>query len=134
MRGYDPSSCPALPCGERAKRGDTDYRACGAREETPVLDGSANRRVVVSRAAGLHARPCVAIATTVRRFQAKVKVCCGRRSVDARDVLQLLTLGAGEGTELLLVAEGPDGEQALEALQTLFANDFDLPPDRPGCP
>ncbi|NUQ65775.1 MAG: HPr family phosphocarrier protein [Pirellulales bacterium] len=88
---------------------------------------SANRRVIVSRPAGLHARPCLAIATTVRRFQSKVTIRCRRDTVDASDVLQLMSLAAGQGTELVLLASGPDAEEAVEALAQLFVNDFGLP-------
>ncbi|NUQ66205.1 MAG: HPr family phosphocarrier protein [Pirellulales bacterium] len=91
------------------------------------MDKSATRRVVVSRPTGLHARPCVAVATMARRFRSKIKVRCHRQTVDASDVLQLLTLGAGQGTELVLLADGPDAEEALDALEQLFANDFVLP-------
>lgn len=92
-----------------------------------MLEKSASRQVVVSRPAGLHARPCVAIANTVRRFQSKVKVRFGHHEVDASEVLQLLTLGAGEGAELTLLAHGSDAEEVLESLVRLFENDFGLP-------
>jgi len=94
---------------------------------------TATRRVMVSRPAGLHARPCVAIASTVRRFQSKVRISCGAQEADAGDVLQLLSLGAGQGSELVLTAMGADAEEVLDALVALFANDFGLSP-QPGAP
>lgn len=90
---------------------------------------TSTRRVTVVRRAGLHARPCLAIANTVRRFNAKVEICRGREKVNAGDVLQLMTLGAPQGTELTISASGPEAEPALDALEHLFADGFGLPGD-----
>jgi phosphocarrier protein len=69
----------------------------------------------------------VAIANTARRFQSQIRVSCDGREVDASDVLQLLTLGAGEGAELDLLADGPDAHEAVESLAQLFASNFGMP-------
>jgi len=85
-----------------------------------------NRTVVVSRPSGLHARPCLAIVNTVRRFQAKVQLRRGEETADADQILQLMALGAPQGTELVLSASGPDADEALDALERLFADNFGL--------
>jgi phosphocarrier protein HPr len=87
---------------------------------------TATRLVTVSNPTGLHARPSVAIATTARKFQSKIEIRRGNHAVDARDVLQLLTLGAPQGTELSLTAQGPDADEAIDALVALFAEGFGL--------
>ena len=84
------------------------------------------RTVLVSNPTGLHARPSVAIASTVKKFQAKVEIRRGNQVVNAGDVLQLLTLGAPQGTELVLMAKGPDAEQVLDAIEGLFADGFGM--------
>ena len=84
------------------------------------------RRVTLTHPAGLHARPSRAVALTVRRFQAKVQIRCGGQVVDAGDILQLLSLGATVGSELVLSAKGPDAQQVLDELARLFADNFGL--------
>ena len=84
------------------------------------------RTVTVTRPEGLHARPCVAIATTVARFKSKVEIHAGRQKVEGNQVLQLLSLGARQGTEIKLTAKGPDAEEVLDALVGLFESDFGL--------
>jgi len=91
-----------------------------------MVSHTASRRLVVSRPAGLHARPCLAIVNTVRQFQSEVEVRSGHQKADAREILQLLSLGATQGTELTFSARGPDADQVLEALARLFADDFGL--------
>jgi phosphotransferase system HPr (HPr) family protein len=86
----------------------------------------ATRQIRVSRPAGLHARPSLAIATAVRQFDAKVTIHSGGRTADASSILELLALGAAQGDALQLRAKGPEAEEALEALVRLFADDFGL--------
>jgi phosphotransferase system HPr (HPr) family protein len=80
----------------------------------------------VARAAGLHARPSLAVAETVRSYQSRVLIRSNKQEADAASVLQLLSLGAAQGSVLTLTAKGPDADQVLEALRQLFAHDFYL--------
>jgi phosphocarrier protein HPr len=91
-----------------------------------MANNSTTRTVTVLNRAGLHARPSLAVVQTVRRFQSKVEVRTPRQAVDAGDILQLLGLGAVQGTELTLSATGPDAESVLDQLVHLFANRFGL--------
>jgi phosphocarrier protein NPr len=84
------------------------------------------RKVTITHPGGLHARPALAVAQTVRRFQSRVEIGNGRETVDAGEVLQLLTLGAACGAHLTIAARGPDAEQALDALEHLFADNFGM--------
>ncbi len=82
------------------------------------------RTVIVGNPEGVHARAATLIAGTVRRFRSKVQLVKSRHRVDATDVLQILSLGAGDGTELQLEAVGDDAEAALDALVELFRGKF----------
>ena len=46
-------------------------------------------------------------------------------TVDARSIMGLLMLGAGIGCSIDVSAEGPDAEEAMEALTDLVARKFD---------
>jgi phosphocarrier protein HPr len=86
----------------------------------------AARDVVVSNRTGIHARPSLAIANTVRRFNSEVEIRNGNQAVNAKDILQLLSLGAAQGTRLTLTATGPDADQVLDALELLFRDHFGM--------
>jgi phosphocarrier protein len=91
------------------------------------MNSEASRKtVLVSNAHGLHARPCLAIVNTIGRFQATVTVRKGDETADASSILGLMSLAAPQGTELGLLAEGPEAKEALEALVRLFANEFGI--------
>ena len=88
------------------------------------MSETATRKVVVISRHGLHVRPCLAIVNTVNRHQANVTVQKGSQMVDATNMLGLISLGASQGTELVLSATGPQAENALDALVGLFSSQF----------
>ena len=85
---------------------------------------SATRKVTVTHAPGLHARPCLAIINTVRRFQSDVTICNGDEVANAAEILELMSLGVPQGTEVTLEAKGPDAVEAVDALERLFVDNF----------
>jgi phosphocarrier protein HPr len=89
---------------------------------------TATRTVVVANQAGLHARAALLIAKLVRRLQEqgplRVELVDAAQRVDAADMLQLLTMGAKQGQQLTVEAEGAAAEEAVEALAELFAARF----------
>jgi phosphotransferase system HPr (HPr) family protein len=89
-------------------------------------NGAIKRIVTVLNPAGLHARPSLAVVQAVRASQSKVRIATSRQSVDAGDILQILGLGAVQGTQLELSATGPDAKEVLHKLGDLFANSFGL--------
>ncbi len=89
-----------------------------------MLKRPAMRRVTITHAPGLHARPSLLIVKTVQKYHAKVFISNGHEQADARDILHLMALGAPCGTELTLTADGDDAEEVLDALEQLFADKF----------
>jgi phosphocarrier protein HPr len=88
------------------------------------------RRVTVLNDPGLHARPAVVLAERARQFVARVALVgvtgtveVGQR-VDAKNVVEVLLLGAPQGAVLEVEAEGPDAERAVAEIASLFAERF----------
>jgi phosphocarrier protein len=73
---------------------------------------------------GLHARAAARFVETASRFVAEVTVTNNDESVSGKSILGLMMLAAGQGTQLSLVANGPDAEQAIDALAELIALRF----------
>ncbi len=76
---------------------------------------------------GLHARPAALFVQTAARFRSNVTVRSltrGTPPVNAKAILSVLTLGAEQGHELELVAEGPDESEAIAALKELIESRF----------
>jgi phosphotransferase system HPr (HPr) family protein len=81
-------------------------------------------RLTLVNPQGLHARPAAQIATAVGPLAAAVAVEVGGRRADAASSLELLTLGAGQGTEITVSATGADAEQAVATVTELVLAGF----------
>ncbi|NIP84299.1 MAG: HPr family phosphocarrier protein [Planctomycetales bacterium] len=79
----------------------------------------ARRRVTVNNPQGLHLRPGELFVRLAGQFESQIEVICGDRRVDGKSLIDLCTLGATQGMELEIEANGPDAEAALEALAEL---------------
>ena len=82
------------------------------------------RTVRVVNAQGLHARPCHAIVSRALAFQSELRIRSRNREVNGKSILELMTLSAGPGAELELVARGADAEALLAELERLFESGF----------
>ena len=85
----------------------------------------ATRTVQVVNPLGLPARAAARFVRLASQFTSSIRVSRGSRELDGKSILGLLLLGASRGTEITLRAEGPDAEQAIEALSRLVADGFD---------
>ena len=74
---------------------------------------------------GLHARASANFVKLASRFESEIHVTRDGVTVDARSIMGLLMLGAGIGCSIDVSAEGPDAEEAMEALTDLVARKFD---------
>lgn len=84
----------------------------------------ASRQVKITNALGLHARAAAKFVEIASRFQSRIQIVRNGDVVDGKSILGILTLAAGRGSELELVAEGSDEEQALDALEQLVNEGF----------
>lgn len=90
------------------------------RDVVKVADGT----VEVKNKLGLHLRAASTLAQTAARFASTVTITRAKETVNARSVTGLMMLGAGAGTKLKVRADGPDADEALKAVQGLFADKF----------
>lgn len=77
---------------------------------------------------GLHARPASLVVGLTNKFECDVTVQNGDNRVDAKSILQLLSLSAEMGTRLKLETRGKEALAAITALAELVRSGFDDPP------
>ena len=82
------------------------------------------RNVVIPNSRGLHARAAAKLVSTAERFSACVNVVRNGESVPACSIMGLMMLGAGQGAEVMIEAEGWDAKEALEAVAGLVEAGF----------
>jgi phosphotransferase system HPr (HPr) family protein len=91
-----------------------------------------SRTVVVRNSQGLHARPADLLVRLASKFASSIQIGKNGEMVDCKSILSLLTLGAGEGTELSLTAQGEDAAEAIESIVLLFEAGFEDTNQMPG--
>lgn len=69
---------------------------------------------------GLHARPAAEFVRTAAGFAADIRITCEDREADAKSLLEVLQLQAGNGATIVISAEGDDADAAIAALTTVL--------------
>ena len=82
------------------------------------------KTVTVSNRQGIHARPAHALATLAGSFQANIEIVREGVVADAKSILAIMTLAAGQGSQLLLRASGQDADRAVAAMEQLILSGF----------
>jgi phosphocarrier protein len=78
---------------------------------------------------GMHARPASLLVKLANRFESEIGLTKEGLRVDAKSVLQVMTLAAEQGTVLWLEARGSDASSAADAIEKLFQDGLgDLDP------
>jgi phosphocarrier protein len=74
---------------------------------------------------GLHARASAAFAREAAKYNAKITVHYDGMAASAASIMDLLMLGARVGQTVQIDAEGPQAQEALDAVCDLIARKFD---------
>jgi phosphocarrier protein HPr len=79
------------------------------------------RDIIVRCEHGLHARVAASVVKLARDRESTVQIRCkGCAPANACSIMELLMLGAGQGTRLQIVADGPDEDATVEAVAEVF--------------
>ena len=69
---------------------------------------------------GIHARPAGAIAKIASGFSSQITIYANGKSARADSIISIMSLGAKSGTELKVLADGKDAQEALEVLKSFL--------------
>lgn len=76
--------------------------------------------VVIRDELGLHARPAAKLAQAAQQFESDITLEYEDMTVDAKSILDILSLAAGRGASLKLRCSGTDADSAAKTLEELF--------------
>lgn len=74
---------------------------------------------------GLHARASAKLTQVAGRFKSQVWVSRSGRRVNAKSIMGVMMLAAAKGSTLVVETEGPDEQEALDAVSRLIASRFE---------
>jgi phosphocarrier protein HPr len=80
--------------------------------------------LTVRNEVGLHARPAVLFVQAAQRFQSDIRVVKDGAEGNAKSFKSILALAVNKNDQVLIRAEGPDDQEALDALAQLVEENF----------
>ena len=73
---------------------------------------------------GIHARPASLFVQTASKFKSKVQIKAKGKTVDAKSILMIMSMGLVKGTEITISADGEDEAEAVQTLKELVDAKF----------
>ena len=92
--------------------------------QQPTIYAPQTRDLPIINKKGLHARATAKFVQCCEKYDAVITVSRDGETVGGSSIMGILTLGAGQGSTIIVSAEGPQAVEALEALEALVANRF----------
>lgn len=83
----------------------------------------AEKEVKVGLKSGLQARLAAQFVQEANRFSSDIFIEKDGKKVNAKSIMGLMSLAAGTGASIKLIAEGPDEEEAIDTLAEFVEND-----------
>ena len=83
------------------------------------------KNLIVSNQLGLHARATAKLVQMLAPVQSTCTLIAKGREVNAKSIMGVMLLAAGQGTEVTFRADGPDEQDVADAVESLFNRKFD---------
>ena len=75
-----------------------------------------SRKITIKNPSGLHLRPAGVLSQTAMKFKSDIIIEYGEKKIVAKSVLNVMAAGTKSGTELNLIVDGEDEEEAMNTL------------------
>lgn len=86
-----------------------------------------SREITIINKLGLHARAAAKLVTKASQFESDIQLTRNTQKANAKSIMGVMMLAAGQGTNLQLTADGDDESTALEAVIELIQSRFGEP-------
>jgi phosphocarrier protein HPr len=83
------------------------------------------RELTVSNRLGLHARATAKLVQLLSGYRCNVTLAAKGREVNAKSIMGVMLLAAGQGTPVIVRISGEDEQAAMDAVVALFERRFD---------
>jgi len=87
--------------------------------------GKLQKEVTILNKLGLHARPAAMFVRVANKHRAEIWIEKDGEQVNGKSIMGLMMLAAGQGSRMVISAEGADAQNALNELELLVQRRFD---------
>ncbi len=91
----------------------------------PLPNTVIRETVTIINKLGLHARAAAKFSACASQFEADIAVERNDYRVNGKSIMGIMMLAASQGSDIILIIEGTDEQDALESLKTLINNRFE---------
>ena len=81
--------------------------------------------VTIINRAGIHARPASVLVQAIKDYKSNIYFEKGSNRINAKSIMGILTLALSYKSEIKVIAEGEDEQQAIETIVRLFESKFE---------
>ncbi len=81
------------------------------------------KKIIVKNKQGLHARPAALFVQIANKFDAHITVRRDKEKVNGKSIMGILMLGAENGSEIIIEAEGNDASLAILELEKIVTHE-----------
>lgn len=81
--------------------------------------------IIIKNKSGLHARPAAVIVQKANEFTCDIFFEKDEDRVNAKSIMGVMMLAAGQGTKIKIIADGDDEEEAAARISALLESDID---------
>ena len=81
--------------------------------------------IVIENETGIHARPATEISKEAMKYKSDIKFIVNGKTVNAKSPLMIMAAGIKTKTEMEIICDGEDENEALESLKTVIKNQID---------
>ncbi|SRR6266446_3506305 len=94
------------------------------RRSAPASGDKIEKEITIVNRLGLHARPAAMFVRVASRHRCEIWVAKEGEEINGKSIMGLMMLAAGQGSKLLVRAEGPDAAEALKEIEELIQSRF----------
>ena len=77
--------------------------------------------ITIHLSTGLEARPVAQLVQVASQFNSEIYVEVGKKKVNAKSIMGMMSLSLADGEEITVVTDGEDEQRAAEGIKTFFA-------------
>lgn len=78
--------------------------------------------VTVNHDSGLHARPAADLMALAKGQKCKVRIQFNDQEVNAKSLLEILSLGVNQGDQIKVLCDGEGDEEAIQRFEEFFSS------------
>ena len=78
--------------------------------------------ITIRLSSGLEARPVAMLVQVASQYESEIYVESGKKKVNAKSIMGMMTLGINAGEEVIVSADGKDEQDAIASIEKYLSN------------